>query len=183
MTRGRGGVFPTTIFFVPTDPNSSFPSFCFPAIRPPFEMKAQDAVRLLPGNHWGLAMTSLPGRRETRICILWLGIGAVTAITGCAVSSKSMQIDSTSRMPWFGLELKERSKKSEGPAFRAVKSERDRQSRIDTLGLFGGKTGDVASSEIASNPPKKVATALPTTNLSLGLDTASKQEPGAVDFR
>lgn len=128
-------------------------------------------------------MTSLPGRRETRICILWLGIGTFTVIAGCAVGSKSMQIDSTSRMPWFGLELKERSKKSEGPAFRAVKSERDRQSRIDTLGLFGGKSGEITTSDIASNPPKKVATALPTTNQSLVQDTPSKSESAAVDFR
>ena len=128
-------------------------------------------------------MTSLPGRRETRICILWLGIVTFKVIAGCAVGSKSMQIDSTSRMPWFGLELKERSKKSEGPAFRAVKSERDRQSRIDTLGLFGGKSGEITTSDIASNPPKKVATALPTTNQSLVQDTPSKSESAAVDFR
>lgn len=128
-------------------------------------------------------MTSLPGRRETRICILWLGIGAFTVIAGCAVGSKSMQIDSTSRMPWFGLELKERSKKSDGPAFRAVKSERDRQSRIDTLGLFGGKSGEVTTSEPSSKLPKKVATALPTTSQSLVLDATAKSEPAAVDFR
>lgn len=128
-------------------------------------------------------MTSLPGRRETRICILWLGIGVSTVLAGCAVGSKSMQIDSTSRMPWFGLELKERSKKSDGPAFRAVKSERDRQSRIDTLGLFGGKSGEITTGDIASNPPKKVATALPTTNQSVALDTPLKTDPAEVDFR
>lgn len=128
-------------------------------------------------------MTSLPGRRETRICILWLGIGTFTVIAGCAVGSKSMQIDSTSRMPWFGLELKERSKKSDGPAFRAVKSERDRQSRIDTLGLFGGKSGEVTTSETSPKVPKKVATALPTTNQSLVLDATAKSEPAAMDFR
>jgi len=128
-------------------------------------------------------MTSLPGRFQMRISILCLGIGVLTVISGCAVGGKSMQIDSTSRMPWFGLELKERSKKSDGPAFRAVKSERDRPSRIDTLGLFGGKSADVSTSEMASSPPKKIATALPTTNQNLVLDLTAKQEASAIDFR
>ena len=128
-------------------------------------------------------MTSFLGRHGTRICTVWLGIGVSIALCGCVVGSKGMQMDSTSRMPWFNLELKERKKKADGPAFRSVGSDKGAKSRVDMLGLFGGKTGEKSSVETAIRLPQQSATALPATDQSLVLDSTARHEPAELDFR
>ena len=128
-------------------------------------------------------MTSLLGRHRTRVCTVWLGIGLSIALSGCVVGSKGMQIDSTSRMPWFNLELKERKKKAEGPAFRSVRSDKGAKSRVDMLGMFGGKSSSTATVETDKSLPTKSATALPTTDQSLVLDSTTSREPAVPDFR
>ena len=128
-------------------------------------------------------MTSLLGRHRTRVCTVWLGIGMSIAMSGCVVGNKGMQIDSTSRMPWFNLELKERKKKAEGPAFRSVRSDNGAKSRVDMLGIFGGNTGQTATVETDKSLPTKSATALPTTDQSLVLDATNSREPAPPDFR
>lgn len=127
-------------------------------------------------------MASFIGRRWMRIFGGSMAVYLSLAICGCAVGSKSMSLDSTSRMPWFGLELKERSKKSDGPQFRSVRSDGDAKSRFGVLGLFGGnKKAEPAKVEVAGSP-KKVSAALPRTDQGLVLDSTSKSGPVAVDF-
>jgi hypothetical protein len=128
-------------------------------------------------------MTPLFGRNWTCVCALCLGIGASIAMCGCVVGNKGVQMDSTSRMPWFNLELRERKKKSDGPAFRSVRSEKQSKSRIDMLNLFGGKKGESELVESTDNLPKKSAKALPTTDQSLVLDSSGRHEPEQPDFR
>ena len=128
-------------------------------------------------------MTSLLVRHRTRVCTALLGIGMSIAMSGCVVGSKGMQMDSTSRMPWFNLELKERKKKSDGPAFRSVRSDNGAKSRVDMLGMFGGKSGQTATVETDKSLPTKSATALPTTDQSLVLDSTNNREPAVPDFR
>ena len=128
-------------------------------------------------------MTSLLGRYRTRVCTAWLGIGMSIAQSGCVVGSKGMQIDSTSRMPWFNLELKERKKKAEGPAFRSVRSDKGAKSRVDMLGMVGGKSSQTATVETDKSLPAKSAIALPTTDQSLVLDSTTSREPAVPDFR
>lgn len=111
-----------------------------------------------------------------RIC---LGICLSVSLSGCAVSGRSMQLDSTSRMPWFNLELRERAKKSSGPAFKSVKSDGERKTRIDPLGLFGGKS---ESAEKADDQ-KKISLALPTTHQSPVLDSTARSDAPEFDFR
>ena len=83
-------------------------------------------------------------------------------------------MDSTSRMPWLGLELKERKRNSDGPAFREIRSDKETKSRIDTLGLFGGTS---------KKEPKKVSMALPATDGSPTLESTTKPQAVELDFR
>lgn len=123
-------------------------------------------------------MTSLWGRHWMRICAASLGIGLTLNLTGCAVASKSMSIDSTSRMPWFGLELKERKKKTEGPLFPSVRLGKEKKSRLAAVGLSGGtSTGET------ENLPGKLSTSLPTTDRSLVLDSTASRDATELDFR
>ena len=87
-----------------------------------------------------------------------------------------MSIDSTSRMPWFGLELKGRKPKSDGPAYRAVNLDKSSKTRLEALGLNDAKSD-------AGNPPKKLATALPLTDLSLATETKVADNSSDFDFR
>lgn len=123
-------------------------------------------------------MTSLWGRHWMRICAASLGIGLSLSLTGCAVGSKSMSIDSTSRMPWFGLELKGRKKKTEGPLFPSVRLGKENKSRLAVVGLPGGK-----STEENDALPGKISTALPTTDRSLVLDSTAARDVTDLDFR
>ncbi len=128
-------------------------------------------------------MASFSGRYWTQVCTVLLVMGMSIAMSGCVVGSKGMQMDSTSRMPWFNLELKERKKKADGPAFRSVRSDNGAKSRVDMLGMFGGKTGQTATVETDKSLPTKSATALPTTDQSLVLDSTNSREPAVPDFR
>jgi hypothetical protein len=113
-----------------------------------------------------------------RICAASLGIGLSLNLTGCAVGSKSMSIDSTSRMPWFGLELKGRKKKTEGPLFPSVRLGKENKSRLAVVGLPGGKSTDGDE-----GPRGKVSTSLPTTDRSVVLDSTASRDVTDLDFR
>lgn len=57
---------------------------------------------------------------------------------GCAVGGRSVSIDSNSRIPFFGLELQERQRKSSGPPIRSIHSDKTSNGRIEALGLTKG---------------------------------------------
>ncbi|HEY0983585.1 hypothetical protein [Schlesneria sp.] len=47
-------------------------------------------------------------------------------VSGCTVGGKSFAIDSNSRVPFFGLELKERKRKDTAPSYKSIsRSSRD----------------------------------------------------------
>ena len=54
-------------------------------------------------------------------------------LSGCAVGGKSFSIDSNSRVPFFGLELKERKSKGKAPAFDSISRTAANRSRIETI--------------------------------------------------
>jgi hypothetical protein len=80
-------------------------------------------------------------------------------------------------MPWFGLELKERKKKSDGPAYRAVNLEKSSKSRLEALGLSDSK-GDEAGSGA-----KKTAAALPLSDPHLAAEAKVADSSSEFDFR
>lgn len=104
--------------------------------------------------------------------MICLSVCVITLISGCALGSKSMQMDSTSRMPWFGFEFLERKKKSDGPAFRAVRNNGLMNSRIDTAELLGGKSKESSGS--------RKSNVLPTTDQSLAVDLGTAK---GLDFQ
>ena len=122
----------------------------------------------------GLVMTSLLRRRWLTNC---LGLCISIAICGCAVGGKSMSIDSTSRMPWFGLELKERKRKTDGPAYRAVNLDKNSKSRVEAVGLDDVKTSD------RDSVPKKSNAALPLSDPNVAGETKVADSSTDFDFR
>jgi hypothetical protein len=103
------------------------------------------------------------------------GVVVALAASGCAVGGKSMSIDSTSKMPWFGLELRERKKKQHGPAFPSVRLDEKSKANVQPASLSDGSVDEVAVM------PRHSLT-LPRTDQSL-LDPTSTNEPVALDFR
>lgn len=118
-------------------------------------------------------MTSLINHRWVTV---GLGLGLSIAICGCAVGSKGASIDSTSKMPWLNLELKERKKKQDGPAFRAVNLEKNGKSRIEAMSSSDGKAQDLTSA------PRKASTALPLSEPATP-ETRVADSSGDFDFR
>lgn len=66
-----------------------------------------------------------------------LGLLPAILASGCVVGSKSFQIDSNSRVPFFGLELKERSPKKDGPSYNTISRSNSSQSRVKTAVQLG----------------------------------------------
>ncbi len=109
---------------------------------------------------------------QLKIAVVCLGLIAFAA-PGCAIGSKTMSIDSTSRMPWLGLELKGRKPKSDGPPFRSVRNENGDKSRIDTLGRKSSDDNDSSA---------KSSMALPLTDRNL-LSDEGKRDKTEIDFQ
>lgn len=64
---------------------------------------------------------------RVRIPLLFCLAASLLTAAGCAVGGKSFAIDSNSRIPFFGLELKERKKKSGAPTYNSIsRGEQDR---------------------------------------------------------
>jgi hypothetical protein len=116
----------------------------------------------------------LPGF-GTRIGILCLGLSVSflgLAVSGCAVASKSVSVDSTSKSPWFNLELKGKKKTYDN---RTIRFDKGSKSRVETVG----------NSEGSADParlPRKSSLALPTTDQALVLDS-TRDQPEELDFR
>lgn len=119
-------------------------------------------------------MSAGPYQVRLTLCGLGLSVCLAVSASGCAVSGKSVSIDSTSRMPWFGLELKERARKSSQPAYRSIGRDSTSPVRIESLGL-----APAARNEETRLTPL-VPLALPTT--VLGREDAP-DEAQKIDFR
>ena len=64
----------------------------------------------------------------------------IVAFSGCAVGGKSFSIDRNSRVPFLGLELKERKPKDALPSYRSISKSESDQSRFQSA-LQSGSTG------------------------------------------
>ena len=113
---------------------------------------------------------------------------SVMAIQGCTVGGRSFSIDSTSRVPFFGLELRGRKPKSDGPAFRSIRFERSLPFRVKPLGFSSGESRRGAS-VVAEGTDVTVRATLPITpttgDASRDREPLSSSKVGfdAVDFR
>lgn len=65
---------------------------------------------------------------------------------GCAIGGKSFSIDSNSRIPFFGLELKERKPKSNAPSYNSISRSGSEASRVETaLGTVSSRPIDLVA--------------------------------------
>lgn len=124
-------------------------------------------------------------RRAAKLLLpLWVvGLCCCGAI-GCTVGGRSVSIDSNSRIPFFGLELQERQRKSNGPPVRSIRSEQKSVVRIEPLGLTP-RVGKLARlGEKWDRQPNPLATlAVPRTDAGSARAASGEQATVQIDFR
>jgi hypothetical protein len=72
----------------------------------------------LRGNCPSITNPAFPGNFTVRLAAILIAIWATSAATGCAVTRKSVSIDSGSKTPWLGLELAPKKKSAVPEATR-----------------------------------------------------------------
>lgn len=103
---------------------------------------------------------------------------------GCAVGGRSVSIDSNSRIPFFGLELRERERKSSGPPVRSIRSDQKTGVRIDPLGLTKGIGSFARLGEKRDRKPSLLAPiAVPRTDSKSNSVAVGEQGVVQIDFR
>lgn len=113
-------------------------------------------------------------------CVGFASCGAV----GCAVNGKSVSVDSNSRIPFFGLELKERSRKSAGPPIHSIRADGQSDVRVEPLGLVKGVASLSRLSEVWDRKSPSLPTiALPMSGQRLGVDAPVSRSCAEIDFR
>lgn len=124
-------------------------------------------------------------RREGMLMLtVWVvGLCCCGAI-GCTVGGRSVSIDSNSRIPFFGLELKERQRKSSGPPIHSIRSDQKADVRIEPLGLTNGIGSLVRLGEKRDRKPSPLAPiAVPRTDANFSSVDAGQQAAVQIDFR
>lgn len=143
-----------------------------------------------------------------KIVFVCCSIVLAMSVNGCAVGGKSFSMDSNSRVPFFGLELRERKAKSSSPAFSTISRAASDQARVDLVvqassqgskaplvganGRFSAQTvidEPVKASIVPSSAAKTAATSVSGPHsISLPIDEMTKSEPvrtastSAIDF-
>jgi hypothetical protein len=101
--------------------NSSFPKLSF--------MVSNCTATHFSRPFEGSAMLVFASRTSLIVCCSAM---LVATLGGCTVGSKSFSMDSNSRIPFFGLELRERTKKDDGPRFNSISRSSLDYSRVET---------------------------------------------------
>lgn len=116
------------------------------------------------------------------LLVLSLGFVSYGAV-GCAVDGKSVSIDSNSRIPFFGLELKERRRKSAGPPIHSIRVDGQSEVRVEPLGLVKSVASLSRLGEMwdRKSPPLPTIT-LPTTGERRGVDSSTSRSNAEIDF-
>lgn len=127
-----------------------------------------------------------PSRREGMLLLTVWAIGVCCCgATGCTVGGRSVSIDSNSRIPFFGLELQERRRKSDGPPVHSIRSDQKTDVRIEPLGLKKA-VGSLArlGEKWDRKPSLLVPIAVPRTDANSNSVSAGEQQAAEqIDFR
>ncbi len=113
-------------------------------------------------------------------------LAIVLPLSGCTVGSKSFSMDSISRMPFFGLELKERKPKSSAPTYNSISQSAANGSRIEpALGIGSAKPVDLSLKpvDLTKTADRRLASARVAGTIKnevLGPDTSLKQVAKAL---
>ena len=136
-------------------------------------------------------------RGQHAVLLLLASALAVTA-SGCAVGFRSFSIDSTSRTPFMGFELKERKAKSSAPVYNsisrtdsdavriepALRSQSTPSNSILSLGLknpFGTKSSDASPHANHKSESQTSSIAIPIT-VSQGASSPVNRPTNAANF-
>lgn len=133
---------------------------------------------------WILVMAMSPRRREWMLLMVWVAGSCCCGATGCAVGGRSVSIDSNSRIPFFGLELRERQRKSSGPPVRSIHSDHKTDVRIEPLSLPKGIGSRARLGEKRDRKPSPLApVSVPRTDGNSPSLPAKGQAAAQIDFR
>ena len=115
------------------------------------------------------------GRAVTLICLMSFFTGV---LSGCTIGSKSFSIDSNSRVPFFGLELKERKPKTSAPSYKSI-SRSDRDLSDVKIALQVGPASPAATQRKRDN--RLIATSLSARQYSYPAQPGGEgRAPGVV---
>jgi hypothetical protein len=112
---------------------------------------------------------------------------ATVAAAGCTVGGKSFQIDSNSRIPFFGLELRERKPKSIAPSYDSISLSPLDGPRIDTAVNSGsatsrerinGENKRPGSASVLGLPGRKTTSAISLSREPSQLQQRQASRPG-----
>jgi len=109
--------------------------------------------------------------------------------SGCAVGGKSVSIDSNSRIPFFGLELFQRSPKSSGPPLHSIRRKSTSTVRIETLSLAPIRNKKEVEKTISSESPQEnrlptpESQTFPRTDVNLTSAGLREITDTEIDFR
>ena len=122
--------------------------------------------------------------RERLLLFVWVAGPCCWGAIGCAVGGRSVSIDSNSRIPFFGLELQERQRKSSGPPVHSIRFDQKADVWIEPLGLTKGIRSLARLGEKSDRRPSLLAPiAVPRTDaISHGVSTGD-QPAVEADFR
>lgn len=132
-----------------------------------------------------MAVKSESRREGMPLLTVWVvGLCCCGAI-GCAVGGRSVSIDSNSRIPFFGLELKERQRKSNAPPVHSIRLDQKTDVQIEPLGLTKGIGSLARFGEQRDRKPSPLASiVVPRTDAnSPSRPAAGDQAAVPIDFR
>ena len=131
--------------------------------------------------------------------LLFLMSTLTQTVSGCAVGNKSFSMDSTSRMPFFGFELKERKAKNSNPSYNSISRSSEEESRVETMLQVGASKSKyslkktdrqvVATSDYDASCQADLGKPQPIQSIPLPLNTkrsvASDRPPSGqiIDFQ
>lgn len=139
-----------------------------------------------------------------RCALLLCGTSVLAVLeSGCTVGRKTFSLDSTSRMPFFGLELKERGPKPPDPKYSSISRSTTDGSRVQSMLRVGTQSSTTtggqlvavndSSSEVAApvlspvtldKQQNQPATSIPLPMAqSRGATSSGELSTGFVDFQ
>ena len=122
-----------------------------------------------------------------RLFSLSIGVAVAALVSGCTVGGKSFSMDSNSRAPFFGLELRERKPKSSSPNFSTISRSKTDRHRFDSavqVGAPGSKmkmTFKRGNDQFtAYNVPDLVAKESDASPAPTGMTPKTAQDPASI---
>jgi len=126
-------------------------------------------------------MSSFLLRHWSRYLKVSLGVIVCAGLGGCAVSGRSAYIDSTSKMPFFNLELRGRKQQNSDPPFRSVRLDNRTGTQVEPLGLYSDKSASLPKI-VSLDAARSSRMSLPVSEQNLAVESDCESGPAKLDF-